>query len=506
MTTTEDGFPKIDRAHSVALNRNCWTDDPEIADLVTRLAEEIGLGDLEKKGNKKPKLTATGMLLILVADLYSNWKLDPTQSIGFSKNNNSYKVKSRYNKAGVSPQIIEIVKRLVDYGYLDEVKGHHDKSGGNNSFTARIRPSLKLRSVFQQLETDLYSIDHHKHAELIILRRKFTDEDGDDWKENIEYADTELTNQWREQIKAYNSLLRRTFIDIPTLSEPFILSKIKKGPRKGEDMVVSIGPDNKHVHRVFNGSVEDNFQKGGRFFGGWWLQVPKTYRPFIHINNEPTVEVDYKAIHPNLLLTEPELDPYTLDRIVLPEFFNNIDDQRSAVKGVVLMAINATSAKKAFGAFRESKDEGDRMKTLSDQQLQKLLDAFTDKYPEIKDALNTGQGLNLMNLDSQIANMIIDYYTKQDIPILCIHDSFIINWKREEELRRIMDMASVQVNGKPIQQDAKKNDTKFTFKLDANPPLQSGATSMTLSVPKRVDRTPQYIERWETHQRQMKAT
>jgi len=506
MNTMDDEFPKIDRAHSVPLNRNCWTDDLEITDLVARLKEEMKIGDLEKKGNKKPKLTATGMLLILVADLYSNWKLDATQSIGFSKNNNNYKVKSRYNKAGVSPQIIEIVKRLVDYGYLDEVKGHHDKSGGNNSFTARIRPSLKLRSVFQQLGTDLYSIDHHKHAELIILRRKITDEDGDDWKENIEYADTELTNQWREQIKAYNSLLRRTFIDIPTLSEPFILSKIKKGPRKGEDMIVSIGPDNKHVHRVFNGSVEDNFEKGGRFFGGWWLQVPKTYRPFIHINNEPTVEVDYKAIHPNLLLTEPELDPYTLDRIVLPEFFNNIDDQRSAVKGVVLMAINATSAKKAFGAFRESKDEGDRMKTLSDQQLQKLLDAFTDKYPEIKDALNTGQGLYLMNLDSQIANMIIDYYTKQDIPIICVHDSFIINWKREEELRRIMDMASVQVNGKPIEQDAKKNDKKFTFKLDANPPLQSGATSMTLSVPKRVDRTPQYLERWEKHQRMMKAT
>jgi uncharacterized protein YfbU (UPF0304 family) len=446
------------------------------------------------------------MLLILVAALYSNWKLDPTQSIGFSKNNNSYKVKSRYNKAGFSPQIIEIVKRLVEYGYLDEVKGHHDKSGGNNSFTARIRPSLKLRSVFQQLGTDLYKIDHHKHAELIILRKKFTDEDGDDWKENIEYEDTELTNQWREQLQAYNGLLRRTFIDIPTLSEPFIRIKIEEGPRKGEDIIVSIGPDNKHVHRVFNGSVEDNFQKGGRFFGGWWLQVPKAYRPLIHINNEPTVEVDYKAIHPNLLLTDPERDPYSLDRIVLPEVFNNIDDQRSAVKGVVLMAINATSAKKAFGAFRQSKKEGDRMRSLSDQQLQKLLDAFTDKYPEIKDALNTGQGLNLMNLDSQIANMIIDYYTKQDIPILCIHDSFIINWKREEELRRIMDMASVQVNGKPIQQDAKKNDTKFTFKLDANPPLQSGATSMTLSVPKRVDRTPQYIERWETHQRQMKAT
>ena len=506
MTTMDDEFPKIDRAHSIPLNRNCWTDDPEITDLVSRLAGEIGIGDLEKKGNKKPKLTATGMLLILVTDLYSNWKLDPTLSIGFSKNNNSYKVKSRYNKAGVSPQIIEIVKRMVEYGFLEEVKGHHDKSGGSNSFTARIRPSLKLRSAFQQLETDLYSIDHHKHAELIILRTKFKDENGHDWKENIEYADTELTDQWREQVKAYNSLLKRTFIDIPTLSEPFIKAKIEKGDRTGQDMIVSIGPDNKHVHRVFNGIEEDNFHKGGRFFGGWWLQVPKAYRKLIHLNDQPTVEVDYKAIHPNLLLSEPELDPYTLDQMVLPEVFNNKDDQRSAVKGVVLMAINATSAEEAFGAFRQSKKEGDRMRRLTNQQLQKLLDAFTDKYPEIKNALNTGQGLYLMNLDSQIANMIIDYYTKQNIPILCIHDSFIIDWKREAELRRFMHMASVQVKGKAIQQDAKKNEKTFGFKLNANPPLQSGATTMTVSLPRRVDRTHQYLERRERHQKMMKIT
>lgn len=506
MTTTDGDFPKIDRAHSVALNRNCWTNDPEISDLVTRLAEEMGIGNLEKKGNKKPKLTATGMLLILVANLYSNWKLDPTLSIGFSKNNNSYKVKSRYNKAGVSPQIVEIVKRMVEYEYLDEVKGHHDKSGGGNNFTARIRPSMKLRSAFQQLGTDLYDIDHHKHAELIILRRKFKDEKGHDWKENIEYADTELTNQWREQIAAYNNLLKRTFIDIPTLSEPFIRIKIEEGERTGEEMIVSIGPDNKHVHRVFNGGIEDNFQKGGRFFGGWWLQVPKSYRPFIHINNEPTVEVDYRAIHPNLLLAEPERDPYALDRIVFPEVFHHIDEQRSAVKGLVLMAINATSAKRAFGAFRLSKDKGDKMRNMSDLQLQKLLDAFTDKLPEVKEALNTGMGLNLMNLDSQIANMIIDHYTKQGIPILCVHDSFIIDWKREEELRRIMHSASVQVNGKAIQQDAKKNENTLNLKLEANPPLQSGKTTINLSIPRRVDRTPQYLERWERHQKMTNAT
>jgi hypothetical protein len=73
-------------------------------------------------------------------------------------------------------------------------------------------------------------------------------------------------------------------------------------------------------------------------------------------------------------------------------------------------------------------------------------------------------------------------------------------------LWRFMDMASVQVKGKAIQQDAKKNEKTFNFKLNANPPLQSGATTMTVSLPRRVDRTPQYVQRWEKHQKVMKVT
>lgn len=506
MTITDGDFPKIDRAHSIALNRNCWTDDPEIADLVTRLAEEIGIGDLEKKGNKKPKLTATGMLLILVTDLYSNWKLDPTQSIGFSKNNNSYKVKSRYNKAGVSPQIIEIVKRMVEYGYLDEVKGHHDKTGTGNSFTARIRPSGKLQGVFKTLKADLHAIDHHRFAELVILREKYTDEDDEVQSRSIEYEDTELTIRWREQLQAYNALLKRTFIDIPKLTEPFIRTIIKKGKRKGQENVVSIGPDNKHVHRVFNGSETDNFTKGGRFYGGWWLQVPRGFRKLIYLNDKPTVEVDFKALHPNLLLNDPVYDPYDLGEIVLPTVFNNKDDQRSVVKGIVLMAINASSAGKAFAAFRLSKEDGHIAKRLSNQQLQTLLDAFTDRNPEIKEALNTGKGLYLMNKDSEIANLILDYYTQLGIPILCVHDSFIIEWNKEDDLKRIMHQASVQVRGKGIANDSKKNEKIVKAKLRANPEQQRAAKNMNISIPEKVERTPRYLERWEKHQNMMKVT
>lgn len=444
------------------------------------------------------------MLLILLSGLYSTWLVDPSLSHGFSKDKTTYKVKSRYNQAGVSEKIIDVVKLLVDAGYLDQVKGHHDKTGAGNSFTARIRPSGKLQNEFKTLEADLHAIDHHKFAELIILREKYRDEDDEVQSRSVEYSDTDLTIRWREQLQDYNALLKRTFIDIPTLTDPVVRTIIKNGPRKGQEKIVSIGPDDKHVHRVFNGLEADNFTKGGRFYGGWWLQVPKEYRKLIYLNDKPTVEVDYKALHPNLLMKDPVFDPYDLDEIVLPTVYNDKNDQRSAVKGIVLMAINASSARKAFTAFRESRKEGDRSKRLTNLQLQKLLDAFTDKYPEIKASLNTGHGLTLMNKDSQIANMILDYYTQQGIPVLCVHDSFIIEWDREKDLRRVMDYAPVQVRGKRIAKDSKKNEKIHTLRLWANPPLQSGATTIDISIPAKVERTPQYLERWQKHQKAIK--
>ncbi len=48
-------------------------------------------------------------------------------------------------------------------------------------------------------------------------------------------------------------------------------------------------------------------------------------------------------------------------------------------------------------------------------------------------------GLRIMNLDSRIALDVIDHFAKQNIPILAIHDSFIVQDKYEKELRQVME-------------------------------------------------------------------
>jgi len=50
-------------------------------------------------------------------------------------------------------------------------------------------------------------------------------------------------------------------------------------------------------------------------------------------------------------------------------------------------------------------------------------------------------GVRLQNLDAQIAESIINHFTRNGIPILCIHDSFVMNPDQSGDLRNIMNQA-----------------------------------------------------------------
>ena len=512
MQNSDDNLPKIDRWHSTPLDVHKWSEHPELKSLSDRLYTEVGIDALDRSGNRKPKRKAKDMLRVLLLDLYVNWLNDPALSIGFPKDKMTYRVKdNRYNKVFISEKIIAVEAKLVEAGCLDELAGYKPKTGQGDSYTTRIRPSVKLRQEFQKITADLYDIDFDVDREVIILREKFTDERGETRKVNRDYTDTDYTNEVRRQLHAYNDLLRRTFIDIPSLTEPYVRRQIEKGKRAGQEQRISIGPDNKHVHRVFNGTEADNWTKGGRFYGGWWLQIPREMRKDIFINDQPTVEVDYKALHPNLLLLEGEAegsvyDPYELGELVLPDIIKTTSQQRAAVKSLILMAINATSAKKAFQAFRRDQKKDDPLKTLKDHQLQTLMDAFTDKFPELKDALGSEKALGLMNKDSMIANMVIDYFTQQDIPVLCIHDSFIIQHDKEEELKKVLHVASVQVAGKGIEQDSKSNKREVTGMVQGNIRGYENKKPVTVSLPNKATRTDQYEQRKIKHYRWLESS
>jgi len=464
------------------------------------------MSSLEPKGNRKAKRTVKESLRVLILDLYVKWLKDPSISIGFSKGREAYTVGSRYNGLFVPRKVVNVEELLAEVGYIEELKPFHNDDPKSRNYTTRIRHTEALRDLFAELTIDLHDIDSHTNEECIVLHDKYVDDPDDDANRKIEYNDKDLpadelalVNTLRGQLTAYNRLLKQTFIDIPSYISSTLTRTIKNGPYAGRKQTISLGPDNKFVIRVFNGGLAGNWQLGGRFYRGWWQQIDKEDRCKIYINVKPTLEVDFKAFHPNLLSNELGVklsgDPYDLGELVLPDVITTNEEQREYVKLLVLMGINADSDKKAYKAFRNS-DRKDKLgQSLTDIQLGLLLDAFINKHPQFKGVLNTGQALRLMNIDSQIANMVLDHFTNKNIPVLCIHDSFIIQYDKEPELRRILDQATHQVTNSIIDHDIKNVRNTYTGKVTGNIKGYEEPVVLEYHTPIRIDPTSQYLVR-----------
>lgn len=74
------------------------------------------------------------------------------------------------------------------------------------------------------------------------------------------------------------------------------------------------------LHRVFNNS---SFNDGGRFYGAQYQRLNSTERSRIMINGNPTMEIDYSSLHPNMLYHINNID-YHGDRSNLHNLLSNL--------------------------------------------------------------------------------------------------------------------------------------------------------------------------------------
>jgi hypothetical protein len=254
----------------------------------------------------------------------------------------------------------------------------------------------------------------------------------------------------RDILSSYDSLLEKTYIDIAILNEPVIWREVRT--RRGRRQIpIRISQNSKFVRRIFS---RGSWDLHGRFYGGFWQQVSETLRKDIFINGNPTIEVDYKALHVTLLyaqfLNEQRVWPYGEDPYDLKiQLSRSVprDIQRKRVKAMILQAINANCRKAAFSAFRDNAKAGTPEKRLTNEYLERLLNAFLEEHPELDEFIATDTGVDLMRVDGDITEEIIRLMTKRGIPVLTIHDSYIVERHRFADLRAVMATAAIHVAG-----------------------------------------------------------
>ncbi|MBF0527731.1 MAG: hypothetical protein HQK55_00390 [Deltaproteobacteria bacterium] len=204
-----------------------------------------------------------------------------------------------------------------------------------------------------------------------------------------------------------------------------------------------------YLHRVFN---KGSFKLGGRFFGGYHLELPKELRAHIKINGLSTIEADYSALHIRMLYHLEDMDyhadPY-IDVCESPE-------ERKIYKLVLLIAINADNETTAVQAIRSKLREERVFEGLTDHDILNRLARFKSVHQRIGKYMNTGIGLYLQNLDSRITEIILKNSTEKGIPCLPVHDSYIVPRCEKDFLLGLMVKAYQQVmNGFEPQIDIK---------------------------------------------------
>ena len=123
MDTMEDRTEFLNYINSRPLDVHRWSEYPEVNEFVNEIYNEL----ISIKGHET---TSKKLVKVILLDLYVAWCADTDLMIMFSKDNNSYKAKSRYNELHIGKTIIKIVEGLVSNKIIEIKDGFNDRVKG----------------------------------------------------------------------------------------------------------------------------------------------------------------------------------------------------------------------------------------------------------------------------------------------------------------------------------------------------------------------------------------
>jgi hypothetical protein len=400
---------------------------------------------------------------VIILNLYDAYLSDPERYVGYLRRSAAYKKKRGYKGFQFGYQnIIRVTDFLENYGYIGQDKGY-PSSDKYEAQISKMRATAKLIDLIEkhkQVTPDMIKRDISSDEVIIVKglkpRKRWRVDIKDGVKKKKKYQpkrkicktpDNSTVRKMRENVENINYIMEQADITLDItdqeLRELNVRLNIDNDPYKQ-----AVDFRRKFLHRVF---LDRRLDRGGRFYGPWYQNIYKEYRPKIMINGAAVVEVDYSGYHPRILyglkgLSLPE-DPYTLDD------YPDSDIMRGFLKPFLLMIINAKTPDGAMDAIREANYKSVKagkgsikppeIKSFSRNDLRPVIDKLMEKHKPISDYFFSGFGNTLQWYDSQIAEITMLHFAYQGYPCLPVHDSFLVDTRLEDELKEIMEKAFV---------------------------------------------------------------
>jgi hypothetical protein len=368
---------------------------------------------------------------VLLIDLWKAVKSTPIRECSINKRSGWYSENPRYRDPLLTcKQMIAVFDGLLKIGFIEVTReGYFDRltyQGNTTRFVARD----ELLERLQELDGHpAISIKPDMDAETIILRNKV-----DGRKVLQEYADTPATERHRFNLKKINSCFLKHWCDLEVKDTEWAKFEERIA---NHDSKEPIDFSQRTLVRIFsNGS----FKQGGRFYRGWWQNVPSEYRKYITIDEKRTAEFDFSQLNPHLLYHSKykqlgSEDAY--DRVLDGE-------HRKIVKQAFNAMVQASTPLK--NCPRDIDMSGVAM------NWPELRDRILKAHKPIADLFFSSVGNHLQFQDSNIAERVMLHFADMDAPALPVHDSFILHhvYGENGEAEEAMRKAFFEVTGENI--------------------------------------------------------
>ena len=398
------------------------------------LVDEIAL-EIEEfdEGNRRSESVRERFRYAVRTILLDCWKASTSIPVSMCQvrlRSNDYSNTNRYVDQNLAyRQVKKAFEGLLNLGLIFiERKGYYDRQAFSGGLTQYI-PTKKLLYRLTALEghpslsveTDLSTFEMVRLRDRVSGRRMI-----------IDYEDDEITTQYRDNLIVINSEYAKHWFDlrIPDKQVQELANHLSLDADKQP-----IDLSKRFLYRVF---TRGSFKKGGRFYGGWWQNVPKKYRPFITIDEDFTTERDYSQLHPHLMY-----------------FSINKKMGKEDAYGRVFDGEHRKLVKKAFNAMVTAETHLlSRPLNINltgyDFTWRELRERIIKAHKPIEHLFFKGEGINLQYEDSQIVEDILLQSCSEKAPVLPIHDSFIVKKINSDAVEEMMRKAIHERYGEDI--------------------------------------------------------
>ena len=400
---------------------------PEVQKVISyllSLLKEAGL----IKGSPRDKVLSH--LEVVVLDLYVAYMCDPLVYVGYPRGSDAYGPGTRLKKIHLG---LDSMKKVIDslstLGYLVDHGGFKDRTTGVGYFS-RMRATSSLISLIQDYDI-VTSMVSTGDADVIVLREVDIDDDRKDKKE-LPFEDTDEIVRMREYISSYNTFLQSHELGLSLSVEDIRRILIER-------RCPAIDYTRNRLYRIFNG----DFSSGGRFYRGWWQNIPRDLRKYITIDGKPCSELDYSGQHLLLLYARGEDeyrwlkglndDPYYLEKYG--------EEVRDLLKVAILILVNEPDRNTAVQAIRQKINYDFSELESTTAFINPLIDEVMEKHPIVSQYFFSGSGGSLQFQDSKIAEYVLGHMKARRQLVLPVHDSFVVQDKYMAHLYSTMKEA-----------------------------------------------------------------